>query len=62
MNWLLRLFGIRDERTWPTYKCPTCGHERELAPFQNRSARDAYLNGASVEWFEEAIERELSRG
>lgn len=53
---LLRVFGIEDEPAppVPAYICPTCGHRYEMA--ERQDPIDAYLNGASVEWLEGAIE------
>lgn len=59
MRSLLRLFGVCDEPApMREYRCPTCGHV-ERWPVHGRDPVDAYLAGASIEWLEDAIERDL---
>lgn len=58
-NPLLRLFGVRDEPTpMREFQCPTCGHVRRW-PLHGRDPVDAYLAGASLEYLEAALERDL---
>lgn len=56
---LLALFGIRDEPA-PTveYQCPCCGHVRRWR-INGRDPVDAYLDGASIEYLEAVLDREL---
>jgi hypothetical protein len=59
MPWLLRLFGIVPEPApMVEQTCPTCGHTQSW-PVGSQDATDAFLSGASLSWFEQAIDREL---
>jgi hypothetical protein len=57
MNWLLRLFGIDDREKRDC--CPYCQRPFDKPIPLQRTAEDAYLDGASVEWFEAAVAREM---
>lgn len=59
MSWLLRLFGIDDRET--VDHCPYCHRPFKKPISLQRSAADAYIDGASIDWFEREVECELRR-